>query len=76
MEDMILAIKNKDLVEVKKLFSEGMKEKTNQLIEAEKLKLCQNIVVEGEENDDSDEDDNDGEQDTKDNKDTKETDKE
>lgn len=67
MEDMILAIKNKDLVEVKKLFSEGMKEKISKLIESEKLKLCQNIVIEGEEKE-IDEDDKDEESDNKDKK--------
>lgn len=67
MEDMILAIKNKDLVEVKKLFSEGMKEKIGKLIESEKLKLCQNIVIEGEEKE-IDEDDKDEESDNKDKK--------
>ncbi|AZV01292.1 prohead core protein [Shigella phage vB_SdyM_006] len=66
MEDIIVAIKNKDLVEVKKLFSEAMKERTLGLIEAEKLKICQNIFVEGEESDKDDSDDK--EKDVKDTK--------
>ena len=72
MEDMILAIKNKDLVEVKKLFAEGMKEKIGELIESEKLKLCQTIVIEGEEKEtDEDTDKDDEDTDKSDNKDKK-----
>lgn len=72
MEDMILAIKNKDLVEVKKLFAEGMKEKIGKLIESERLALCQSIVIEGEEKEENDdEDDKDEDKDDKDNKDKK-----
>lgn len=72
MEDMILAIKNKDLVEVKKLFTEGMKEKIGKLIKSERLSLCQNIVIEGEEKEETDiEDDKVEDEDNKDNKDDK-----
>ena len=44
-----------------------MKEKIGKLIESEKIKLCQNIVIEGEEKE-SDEDDKDEESDNKDKK--------
>lgn len=80
MEQLLEAIKNKDIVKTKKIFTEQMKTKVEKLRESEKNRIASEvrieeeteIVVEGKSDDDDDEDDEkDGKE--KSGKDTKDT---
>jgi hypothetical protein len=73
MKSFIDAVKNNDLVDAKKLFSEMMKPATTKLVEEEKLTIVKSIVIEGEEK--SEEPDEDPEDEEKDDKKDKKDDK-
>ncbi|QPI13943.1 hypothetical protein MYO4S_00187 [Serratia phage 4S] len=72
MDAFLEAIMSKDLVKAEKAFGAIMAEKTMELIEKEKVRIAQSVVIEGEESeDDEDEDKDDKEKSDKSEKDEK-----
>lgn len=59
MDDLISALENKDIVKIKRIFTEAMEQKKQQVLEARKIEIGQSVVVEGEEKDDDDDNDSD-----------------
>lgn len=49
MDDLIQAIKSNDLVATRKFFESAMAEKTARLIEARKVEIASQFMIEGEE---------------------------
>lgn len=70
MEEFILAVKNNDLVSAKTVFNGLIKERVDEVIKEEQLKIVRQVFVEGEELKGKDSDET---EDTKETKETKET---
>lgn len=70
MEEFILAVKNNDLVSAKTVFNGLIKERVDEVIKEEQLKIARQVFVEGEELKGKDSDET---EDTKETKETKET---
>ena len=57
MSELIQAIKDGDIVKIKGIFTEKMKEKVHSVIESQKIEIARSVVIEGEEQKDDDIDD-------------------
>ncbi|WJZ28070.1 prohead [Serratia phage 92A1] len=65
MDAFLEAIMSKDLVKAEKAFSAIMAEKTQALIEKEKVAIAASVVVEGEDEEDEEDEDKDDKKDSK-----------
>lgn len=72
MDDLIKAISSNDVVKVSRIFAESMKEKINNVLVEEKIKIAQSIMVEGESTKDDDDDSDDHDDDSDDDDDSDE----